>query len=68
MADKQCKYLVDGSTSTRKRGLCKINIKEDGKMEICPYIRFCKNRMRIVSSPLYGIVGCDRQRKHEGEL
>ncbi len=56
-----CKYLVDNSTSTVKRGKCIIT------NDICGYIRFCRDKNKIVSSPLYKINGCRIQIEHESE-
>ena len=62
MSDKQCPYLIDISKNQRKQAKCDIDDN------ICPYIRFCKDRNKIVSSPLYTMYGCGRQKKYEENL
>ncbi len=41
MSDKQCPYLIDISKNQRKQAKCDIDDN------ICPYIRFCKDRNKI---------------------
>lgn len=62
MGDKQCKYLIDASEGRVKRGKCKI---DNGQ---CPFIRACRTRNIVVSSPLYGISGCPKEKKYEEEI
>lgn len=57
--DKECPYLKDASKGLKKMGMCEIT------KDICPYIRYCRNRNRVVSSPLYTLNGCRIQEKYE---
>lgn len=59
--DKECPYLIPIAHGSYKSGKCQIT------NELCPYIRLCRTRNKIVSSPLYTINGCNVQNKYESE-
>lgn len=57
-----CPYLIDGSTNRLKKGKCKLDD------DICPYVRYCPNKRKVVNSDNYKKYGCGKQQIHLKEV